>query len=151
MTIVESVARKEKLQGGVEKYQRSTITLRLEERQKTHGRRSSDDGVEFGISLDPGITLTNGDCLVLEEERVIVIVREAAEAVYVVQPLSSGEWAYFSYQIGNRHQKLMITDDELVCLRDPSVRSLFEQLHIDYKEDMRPFTPANVLLSHHNH
>ena len=49
MTIVESVTRKEKLQGEVEKYQRSTITLRLEERQKTHGRRSSDDGVEFGI------------------------------------------------------------------------------------------------------
>jgi urease accessory protein UreE len=45
----------------------------------------------------------------------------------------------------------MITDQELVCLQDPAVRSLFEQLQVDYTEDTRPFTPATVASGHHRH
>ena len=151
MTIVEAVVREEALEGGPADYRRVTITLPLEDRQKTHGRRRSDDGLEFAISLAPGLTLADGDCFVLESERVAVVVREAAEAVYVLRPGSAQERAYFAYQIGNRHQKLMINDEELVCLRDPSVRSLFEQLHVDYAEDTRPCTPATVASGPHQH
>ena len=80
-----------------------------------------------------------------------VVVREAAEAVYVLRPRSAQDRAYFAYQIGNRHQKLMINDEELVCLRDPADRSLFEQLHVGYSEDTRPFTPATVASGPHQH
>ena len=151
MTVVEHVVREDGLQGEPADYPRTTMTLPLEDRQKTHGRRRSDDGLEFAISLEPGLTLTDGDCLLLEEERVVVVLREAAEAVYVVRPRSEQEWAYYAYQIGNRHQKLMISDQELVCLQDPSIRSLFEQLRVDYTEDTRPFTPATVASGHHRH
>jgi len=151
MTVVEHVVREDALQGTPADYRRTTITLPLEDRQKTHGRRRSDDGLEFAISLEPGLTLADGDCLLLEEERVVVVVREAAEAVYVVRPRSEQEWAYYAYQVGNRHQKLMISDQELVCLQDPAVRSLFEQLRVDYTEDTRPFTPATVASGHDRH
>ena len=151
MTVVEHVAREDALQGEPADYRRTTITLPLEDRQKTHGRRRSDDGLEFSISLEPGLTLADGDCLLLEEERIVVVVREAAEAVYVVRPRSEQEWAYYAYQVGNRHQKLMISDQELVCLQDPAVRSLFEQLHVEYTEDKRPFTPATLASGHHRH
>jgi len=151
MTIVEAVTREEALEGGSANYRRTTITLPLEDRQKTHGRRRSDDGLEFAISLAPGLTLADGDCFVLEAERVAVVVREAVEAVYVLRPRSAQDRAYFAYQIGNRHQKLMINDEELVCLRDPAVRSLFEQLHVGYSEDTRPFTPATVASGPHQH
>ena len=142
MTVVEHVVREDALQGEPADYRLTTITLPLEDRQKTHGRRQSDDGLEFAISLEPGLTLADG---------VVVVVREAAEPVYVVWPRSEQEWAYYAYQVGNRHQKLMITDQELVCLQDPAVRSLFEQLHVDYTEDTRPFTPATVASGHHRH
>ena len=151
MTVVEHVVREDALQGEPADYRLTTITLPLEDRQKTHARRRSDDGLEFAISLEPGLTLADGDCLLLEEERVVVVVREAAEAVYVVRPRSEQEWAYYAYQVGNRHQKLMITDQELVCLQGPAVRSLFEQLHVDYTEDTRAFTPATVASGHHRH
>ena len=151
MTVVEYVVREDALQGDLVNYRRTTITLSLEDRQKTHGRRRSDDGLEFAISLEPGLTLTNGDCLVLEEERVVVVIREAAEAVYVVRPRSEHEWARCAYQVGNRHQKLMISDQELVCLQDPAVRSLFDQLRVEYEEDTRPFTPVTVTSGHHRH
>ena len=151
MTVVEHILRDDALVGESADYRKTTITLPLEDRQKTHGRRRSDDGLEFAISLEPGSTLADGDCLILEEERVVVVVREAAEAVYVVRPRSEQEWAYFAYQIGNRHQKLMLSTNELVCLQDPAVRSLFEQLHVEYTEDSRPFTPATVASEHHSH
>ena len=132
-------------------YRRSLITLPLEDRQKTHSRRCSDDGIEFAISLEPGITLTEGDCLILEAEHVVIMIREADEAVYVVRPGSNQEWAYLSYQIGNRHQQLMISDTELICLRDPAVLSLFDQLNTEFDEDKRPFTPTTVASGVHKH
>lgn len=151
MTVVEHTVREDALDTEQADYARATITLPLEDRQKTHGRRRTDDGLEFAISLEPGSTLGDGDCLVLVEDRIVVVVREAAEAVYVVQPQTDQEWAYFAYQIGNRHQKLMLTATELVCLQDPAVRSLFEQLHVEYTEESRPFTPASVASGHHSH
>ena len=151
MTVVEHTVREDALDTEQADYARATITLPLEDRQKTHGRRRTDDGLEFAISLEPGFTLGDGDCLVLVEDQIVVVVREAAEAVYVVQPQTDQEWAYFAYQIGNRHQKLMLTATELVCLQDPAVRSLFEQLHVEYTEESRPFTPASVASGHHSH
>jgi urease accessory protein UreE len=151
VTVVEHTAREDALVGESADYRKTTITLPLEDRQKTHGRRRSDDGIEFAISLEPGSTIADGDCLILEKERVVVVVRETAEAVFVVRPRSNQEWAYFAYQIGNRHQKLMLNTNELVCLQDPAVRSLFEQMHVVYTEDRRPFTPATVSSDHHSH
>jgi len=151
MTIVEQIVREDDLDKKQIDYRRSLITLPLEDRQKTHSRRCSDDGIEFAISLEPGITLTDGDCFILESEHVVVMIREAAEAVYVVRPRSSHEWAYLAYQIGNRHQKLMISDNELICLRDPAVLSLFDQLKTEFEEDKRPFTPTNVASGVHKH
>ena len=151
MTIVEHVVREDALQGEPAVGLLTIFEWERDRGQPVVGRRQSDDGLEFAISLEPGLTLADGDCLLLEEERVVVVVREAAEAVYVVRPRSEQEWAYYAYQVGNRHQKLMITDQELVCLQDPAVRSLFEQLHVDYTEDTRPFTPATVASGHHRH
>lgn len=151
MTVVEHTLREDALQKEPADYRRTTITLPLEDRQKTHGRRRSDDGIEFAISLEPGLTLVDGDCLLLEEERVVVVVREADEAVYVIRPKGKQEWAHYAYQIGNRHQKLMVTEQELVCLQDPAVQSLFEQMHIKYTEDRRSFTAAKVTSEHHSH
>ena len=79
------------------------------------------------------------------------MIREADEAVYVVRPGSNQEWAYLSYQIGNRHQQLMISDTELICLRDPAVLSLFDQLNTEFDEDQRPFTPTTVASGVHKH
>lgn len=151
MTVVEHVVLEGALQGKSVGYRRTTITLPFEDRQKTHGRRRSDDGIEFAISLEPGLTLADGDCFLLEEERIVVVVREAAEAVWVIRPQSKQEWAYCAYQVGNRHQKLMINDQELVCLQDSAVQKLFEQLHVKYTADKRPFTPVTVSSGHQRH
>src|SRR5689334_12974651 len=119
MTIVEQVSPEA---GGL---RRDTITLGWEDRRQGHGRRRSDGGVEFAISLPKGTVLKDGDCLVLRDEGIAVVVREAAEPVYIVKPRNPQEWAFYAYQIGNRHQSVMIGERELVCLQSPAVKSLF--------------------------
>ena len=127
---------------------RDSITLGWEERRQGHGRRTSDAGIEFAVSLPAGTVLKEGDSLLLPAENIAVIVREAPEPVYVVKPRTPQEWAYYAYHVGNRHQSVMIGTSELVFLQNPAVKSVLEQLHVHYETDVRPFTAA---LAGHSH
>ncbi|HYM22567.1 MAG TPA: hypothetical protein VEU08_05150, partial [Vicinamibacterales bacterium] len=72
MTIVEQVFRGDARSG----FRGDTITLGWGERTRVHGRRMSDGGVAFATSLPRGTVLHEGDAFVLEDERVVVTVRE---------------------------------------------------------------------------
>src|SRR5438477_568948 len=148
MTIVEQARSIAKLGSEYSTYSRDTITLAWEERRQGHGRRRSDGGIEFAISLPDGTVLKSGDCFVLDEEKTIVAVQEAVEAVYVIRPKTSQEWAYYAYHVGNRHQPVMIGESELIFLENPAVRSLLDQLHVHYSTDTRPFTAALANIGH---
>jgi len=142
MSIVEQVERDS---AG---FRQDSITLSWEERRQGHARRLSDGGLEFAISLPSGTILKAGDVLILRDEAVAVVVREAAEPVYVLRPANPQEWAYFAYHVGNRHQPVMIAAHELVFPQNPAVKSLLDQLHAKYEADVRPFTAA---LAGHSH
>ena len=148
MTIVEQVRPILALGSEYSSYRRDTITLAWEDRRQGHGRRRSDAGIEFAISLPDGTVLKNGDCFVLDPEKAIVAVQEAVQPVYVIRPRTSQEWAYYAYHVGNRHQAVMIGESELIVLQNPAVRSLLDQLHVQYTTGARPFTAALANIGH---
>jgi len=148
MVVVETVTPSSSLDARRRDYRRDAITLAWEVRRQGHGRRISDAGLEFAISLPSGTVLKADDCLVLDAEETIVVVREALEPVYVIHPKTPQDWAYYAYQIGNRHQQVMIGESELICLQNPAVRSLFEQLHVSYSSAERSFTAALANVGH---
>jgi urease accessory protein len=148
MTIIEQVHPILELSSEYSDYRRDTITLSWEDRRQGHGRRKSDSGIEFAISLPDGTVLKSGDCFVLETEKAIVAVQEAIQPVYVIRPKTSQEWAYYAYHVGNRHQSVMIGESELIFLENPAVRSLLDQLHVQYTTDARPFTAALANIGH---
>ena len=149
MTIVDKTISSEEIGHELADYRRDTLTLTWEDRRQGHGRRRSDGGVEFAISLPTGTVLKGGDGLVLPAERTIVVVKEAVEAVFIIHPHTPQEWAYYAYQVGNRHQQVMIGENELIFLQNPAVRSLLEQLHVPFETGERPFTAA--LANVHSH
>ena len=149
MTIVESICSQSDVASSFNNYRRDTLTLSWEDRRHGHGKRTSDGGLEFAISLPSGTVLKSGDCMVLEPEHTIVEVQEASEPVYIVRPTSPQQWAFCAYHVGNRHQQVMIAETELIFLQNPAVKSLFEQLHIHYDIGVRPFTGA--LATGHSH
>jgi urease accessory protein UreE len=148
MVVVEQVVPITALEARHGTYRRDTITLTWEDRRKGHGRRTSDSGIEFAISLPDGTVLKGGDCLLLDAAETVIVVREALEPVYVIRPKTPQEWAYYAYQVGNRHQSVMIGDSELICLQNPAVRSLLDQLHVSYTSDTRSFTAAIAAIGH---
>jgi len=149
MTVVEKTQSAAEADATSSGYRRDTLTLTFEDRRQGHGKRRSDGGVEFAISLPTGTVLKGGDCLVLAPDQIVVIVQEAPEAVYVVHPKTPQEWAYYAYHVGNRHQQVMIGDTELIFLQNPAVRSLLEQLHVHFHMDVRPFTAALATVHAH--
>ena len=148
MTVVECVVSEAEAQARHGNYKRDALTLTFEDRRLGHGRRRSDSGLDFAISLPSGTLLKGGDCLVLPDEQTVVKVQEAFEAVYIVHPRTPREWAYYAYHAGNRHQLVMITDTELIFLQSPAVRSLLEQLQVAFDTGKRPFTAALVNVGH---
>jgi len=148
MTIVEQVRPILALGSEYSSYRRDTITLVWEDRRQGHGRRRSDSGIEFAISLPGGTVLKNGDCFVLDPEKAIIAVQEAVQPVYVIRPKTLQEWAYYAYHVGNRHQSVMIGESEMIFLENPAVRSLLDQLHVQYTTDARPFTAALANTGH---
>jgi len=148
MTIIEQITPSDALGPQHENFRRDTITLTWDDRRQGHGKRRSDGGIDFAISLPNGTILKRGDCLVLADLTTVIEVREASEPVYVIRPGTPQEWAYYAYHVGNRHQQVMIGSAELIFLQSPAVRSLLEQLHVAFTTDNRPFTAALANVGH---
>ena len=86
LPVADRIYRETELPESCAGYARDTITLGWEERQKAHGRRRSDGGVEFGTSLSRGMLLRAGHCLVLDPPRLVVDIVERPEPVFVIEP-----------------------------------------------------------------
>jgi urease accessory protein len=150
LAVVRDVCREEALPSSVRPCGRDTMTLGWEERLKARARRRSDGGREFATALNRGTILRTGDCLFLEDPPLVVVVVEAAEAVFVVRPRTSAEWALFAYSIGNSHQPLMIAEDAIVCPAVMGMEQVLEHHRIPFSRDTRPFTPVAGLVDHHH-
>jgi urease accessory protein len=148
VTIVERMFKEGELPEASRTFARDSVTLGWEDRTHVHGRRRTDGGVEFGTSLPRGTVLRDGDCFMLDEERLVVAIVERAEPVFVIEPRTAPEWALFGYHIGNRHQPVMITDRSLVCPDVPGVEQLLQQHHMPYVRATLPFTPAATVTGH---
>src|SRR5258708_2364185 len=148
MTIIEVTYREATLPDPARFYARDTITLGWEDRRHVHGRRRSDGGLEFAMALPRGTLLRGGDCLVVDEARMVVTVVEKLEPVFVIEPLTLQEWALFAYQIGNRHLPLMIAERGIVCPDVPGVEPMLVRERIPHRREALAFTPATLAAGH---
>ena len=139
MNVIENLFSVEEASKTYPDFEQQTLTLGWEERRKIHGKRTSDQGMTFAFSLPIGTRLESGKCFVIVEEQMVISVVEASEEVVVLTPQTPQEFAYFAYQIGNRHQALMIAETELICLAEHAVLHLLRQMKIDYTTAKRPF------------
>ena len=87
MTVIGHVLRENALPAPARGYARDSITLGWDERLHGHGRRRSDGGVAFGLSLPRGTMLRGGDCLILDQAKTVVLVIVCPEVAGVEQLL----------------------------------------------------------------
>ena len=148
MILIERIHREGALPATTSGYSRDTMTLGWEDRMHVRGRRQSDGGLAFGLSLPRGTMLRGGDCVVVDEAKTVVVIIERPEPMSLIEPRTPQEWGLFAYHIGNRHQPLMITETALVCPDVAGVEQLLEQQRIPFARITLAFTPATSVASH---
>ncbi len=149
LPIADAVFTLDRLPAGLLEYSRDTVTVGWQERTTPRARLRTDGGVEFGTALPPGVVLREGDCLALEQPRLVVMVREREEPVLVARTASASQLARWAYYIGNSHQPLMIADAALICADVPGMEQVLTYHAIPFARERRTFTPESQGPAHH--
>ena len=111
------------------------LFLSRTEMEKSRLRTKTEDGLEIGLSLEPGLVLQNGD--VIEIDSHLIVVHQLPEKVIRVM-IHENEWSpnllvQLGHIIGNRHRPLSITSDGCIMfpIHDETELELFEKLFSD--------------------
>ena len=111
------------------------LFLSRTEMEKSRLRTKTEDGLEIGLSLEPGYVLHNGD--VIEIDSHLIVVHQLPEKVIRVM-IHENEWSpnllvHLGHIIGNRHRPLSITSDGCIMfpIHDETELELFEKLFSD--------------------
>jgi len=115
---------------------------------KLRWRAEAEDGRDFGIEVEE--PLHHGD-IVCTNDYSYYVIDQLPETVLVVKTTDAEKATRIAWSIGNLHQLLQINSDELISADDPSLRQLFDQLHIEYKVETRRFEPMRSAIGHHHH
>jgi|TARA_B100001540_G_scaffold217198_1_gene191809 urease accessory protein len=128
--------------------------------EKSHLRTETEDGIELGLSLEPGTVLHNGD--VLEVNSNLVIIHQLPEKIIRVNFVEN-DWSpslliQLGHIIGNRHRPISIPNNSSVLfpIHDDTEVELFENLfheiihHITLNVEDEIFVP-NQGMNVHEH
>lgn len=131
----------ERLVSGDEGAERcDTLVLPYHTRCKSRFRAQLASGDECGVLLPRGTTLRDGDRLMANDGR-IIIVRAEAEPVHVAYAEDPLMLIRAAYHLGNRHVPLAIASNRLMWLRDPVLADLALRLGLRVEEAVEPFEP----------
>lgn len=125
-----------------------TITLDETARHRRRLAMTSDGGIAFLLDLPETRLLRDGDGLVLEDGRVI-LVRAAPEALYAVRGRDGRHLLALAWQLGNRHLAAAIHSDHLLIRADPVIKTMLEGLGASVTEVLAPFDPEGGAYAHH--
>ena len=104
-------------------------------------RVTSDHGHEYGISLDKGKTLNNGDIL-LKDGHNLVIVQYESNDILVIKPTSINEMGKIAHALGNRHLPAQFENDTMIVEYDNLVEDKLKHDNINYSRENRVLEKA---------
>ena len=125
---------KEKIEVAKQNSSLKTLFLSRSDMQKSRLRTETDDGMEIGLSFQPGNILQHGD--ILEIDSNLVMIQQLPEKIIHVQVKddnASSVRVQLGHIIGNRHRPLSISTDGVVSfpIHDENEVELFENLFSD--------------------
>lgn len=121
----------------LEKYHVETIYVDSENLLKRILRVTSDHKREYGISLENGERIKDGD-LLFNEDNKIIVVRTKSEDVLVIKPKSMNEMGEIAHKLGNRHLQAQFSNGEMIIQYDRLVEDELKRDNINYsREDIK--------------
>jgi urease accessory protein len=112
-------------------------------------------GLEFLLDLEQAALLADGDILLLDDGRT-VLVRAADEALLVVRAADARSMLRIAWHLGNRHLPTMLEADHIIIRDDYVIADMLRGLGADVTTTQGPFTPERGAYSvrapeHHHH
>jgi len=106
------------------------------------------DGGEVLVDLPVATAFEQGDCLVLEDGRLVEI-RAADEDLYEIRAVSTDALTEIAWHLGNRHLSVEVRPDSIRIARDHVIRDMLARLGADIAEIRAPFSPMRG--AYHSH
>ena len=115
-----------------------------------HRRRivfTTAGGLQFLLDLDHAQALRDGDGLVLEDGR-LVVVKALAEPLLEVRARDARHLTALAWQIGNRHLEAQIESHRILIRRDHVIADMLRGLGGELREIDEIFEPESGAYSH---
>lgn len=107
------------------------IYLESDELLKRILRVKSDHGNEYGISLEKGCELKEGDILFNDGHNIVVIVLKEDD-VLVITPKDINEMGEIAHSLGNKHLPVQIEDGKIIIQYDSVVEKLLLESKVEF-------------------
>lgn len=130
-----------------------TVLLDFDNRHRRRIALTGENGFEFLMDLPEAAALKEGDALVLEDGR-LVLVCAADEALMAVTASDAHQLTRLAWHVGNRHLNCEIHADRLVLRWDHVIADMIEKLGGKVERFEGPFQPEGGAYGHgrtHSH
>jgi urease accessory protein len=117
-----------------------TVELDFDARYRRRLALKGLRGFEFLLDLPEAVQLRNGDGLVLDDGR-IVLVKAKSEPLVEINAKSPAELARVAWHLGNRHLPVQVMPDKLRIRRDHVIEEMVIGLGATVREVEDPFDP----------
>jgi urease accessory protein len=124
-----------------------TVTLAWDARYRRRGVIHTDGGEEVLLDLPEATELRDGDALVFEDGRQVVI-RAAPEPLTEVQAEDPRHLVRLAWHVGNRHVPAQVEADRLLIRRDHVIEDMLARLGARITHIEAPFTPEGGAYGH---
>lgn len=118
--------------------------LTYEARFLRRRRMTTDAGEDFLVDLPQTTSLNDGDALVMDDGRHIVVCASEEPLLAIAGP----DLPRLAWHIGNRHTPCQIEADRLLIRQDHVIRDMLERLGARVTEVHAPFTPEGGAYGH---
>lgn len=128
-----------------------TIYIDNEDLSKRILRVISDHNREYGISLENGEKLQDGDIL-FKDDKGIIVVKVNSEDVIVIKPTNMTEMGIIAHALGNRHIQAQFKNGEMIVQYDRLVEDQLKNDNINYsRENLKLEKPFRHVEFSHTH
>lgn len=116
------------------KFHIEQISISSEDTLKRILRVNSDHNKEYGITLDKGENLKDGDIL-YNDGKNIIVVRIKGDDVLVIKPDNITQMGIIAHSLGNRHLQAQFDDGKMIIQYDSLVENELKRDKINYSRE----------------
>ena len=125
------------------------VMLDFDDRFRRRKRYESAAGIPFVLDLAEAQVLRDGDGLLLDDGRV-VLVRAAEEPLVEIRASNPAEMIRLAWHLGNRHLPAELQESRILIREDHVIEQMLRGLGAQIQKVRAPFNPEGGAYGEHN-